>query len=153
MAASSKKKLMDCEPRAVLERDNENRILEEAGMNAGDIEIEMEMNNGLDFPEPRVFDEVPMDEAAASVIHLNATLTIQHVVELHEQLKKSYLAHRVLEINASQVASIDTATLQLLVALKKNAVKHQKEVVFVEPSRRFIESAGLLGLLDIIDIS
>lgn len=149
MAASHKKKPVDCDPLAFLERDTEKRILEEAGMNAGAGEIEM---NKVGFPEDRVSDETPTDEAAASVIHLDATLTIQHVVELHEKLKKSHLAHRVLEINASQVASIDTATLQLLVALKKNAVKHQKEVVFVEPSRRFIESAGLLGLLDVIDI-
>ena len=85
-------------------------------------------------------------------INLEATLTIQNVAALHEKLKKSYPTNNTLEINASQVSSIDTATLQLLVALKKDAVKQQKEVVFAMPSARFIESAGLLGLLEILDI-
>jgi anti-anti-sigma regulatory factor len=99
-----------------------------------------------------IADEAAMEEAVDSIINLDATLTIQHVAKLHEKLKKSYSANHVIEINASQVASIDTSTLQLLVALKKNAVNQQKEVVFTAPSRRFIESAGLLGLLEIFNI-
>jgi len=61
-------------------------------------------------------------------------------------------ANDSIEINASDVASIDTATLQLLVALKKDAVKLQKSVIFNSPSPRFIESAKLLGLLEILDV-
>ena len=89
---------------------------------------------------------------AGPVITLDAALTLQHVVKLYEKLKQAYAAHDALEINAAQVTSIDTASLQLLVALKKDAVKQQKTVIFTEPSRRFIESAGLLGLLEILDI-
>ena len=107
--------------------------------------------------EGDIYVDVDDDGTAAydgveSIINLDATLTIQHVVKLHEKLKKAYLAHNAIEINASQVSSIDTATLQLLVALKKDAVKQQKEVVFSEPSLRFIESAGLLGLLETLGI-
>ncbi|MDD1626439.1 MAG: STAS domain-containing protein, partial [Methylococcaceae bacterium] len=101
--------------------------------------------------EDQISDEAEED-IAESIINLDATLTIQHVVMLHEKLKKSYSANNSIEINASQVSSIDTATLQVLVALKKNAVKQQKEVIFAKPSRRFIESAELLGLLEILDI-
>jgi anti-anti-sigma regulatory factor len=50
------------------------------------------------------------------------------------------------------VASVDTATLQLFVALKKDAIKQKKEVDFFQPSPRFIESARLLDLLDILEI-
>jgi anti-anti-sigma regulatory factor len=86
------------------------------------------------------------------VIELDTTLTIQNVVKLYEKIKQSYSAYTAIEINASHVSSIDTSTLQLLVALKKDAVKKQKTVVFIEPSRRFIESAELLGLLEILDV-
>jgi anti-anti-sigma regulatory factor len=99
-----------------------------------------------------IVDELEIADFAEPMITLEATLTIQNVAALHEKLKKAYSANNVMEINASQVTSIDTATLQLLVVLKKDAVKQQKEVVFAMPSLRFIESAGLLGLLEILDI-
>ncbi len=91
-------------------------------------------------------------EYSQSPVHLDASSNIQHVVMLHERLKKVLAANDHIEINASDVASIDTATLQLLVALKKDAVKLQKTVVFDSPSPRFIESAKLLGLRDILGV-
>lgn len=87
-----------------------------------------------------------------SPVHLDATLSIQNVATLHEKLKKVLSANDLIEINASDVASIDTASLQLLVALKKDAVRLQKTVIFDSPSPRFIESAKLLGLLGILDV-
>lgn len=110
------------------------------------------MNTIADLPEDPVSDEAATENVVEPIINLDAILTIQHVAKLHEKLKKVYSANNAIEINASQVSSIDTATLQLLVALKKDAVKQQKAVVFAAPSRRFIESAELLGLLDILDI-
>jgi ABC-type transporter Mla MlaB component len=71
---------------------------------------------------------------------------------LHEKLKQVLAAHDQIEINASDVASIDTATLQLLVSLKKDAVKLQKTVSIIYPSPRFVESARLLGLSDVLDV-
>ncbi len=106
-------------------------------------------------------DSVIIDEAAAedsvtetdsSQIDLDQTLTIQHVVNLHEKLKQVLAMHDQIEINASDVASIDTATLQLLVSLKKDAVKLQKTVSIIYPSPRFVESARLLGLSDVLDV-
>jgi anti-anti-sigma regulatory factor len=114
---------------------------------------EIDMNTITDLPEDQILDEAATEDVAESMINLDATLTIQHVVKLHEKLKKSYAANNPIEINASQVKSIDTSTLQLLVALKKDAVKQQKEVIFVAPSLRFIESAELLGLLEILEIN
>ncbi|MGZ4955036.1 MAG: STAS domain-containing protein, partial [Methylobacter sp.] len=69
-----------------------------------------------------------------------------------EKLKNSLAMHDEIEINASDVSSIDTATLQLLVSLKKSAVKLQKKVTIIYPSPRFVESARLLGLLDVLDV-
>jgi anti-anti-sigma regulatory factor len=92
-------------------------------------------------------------DVAASAINLDETLSIQNIVKLHEELKKSYAANDAIEIDASHVAAIDTATLQLFVALRKDAAKQKKEVVFFQPSQRFIESARLLGLLEILGIT
>jgi anti-anti-sigma regulatory factor len=99
-----------------------------------------------------VTDESETEEIARSQIDLDSTLTIQNVVKLHEKLKLSLAMHDQIEINASDVASIDTSTLQLLVSLKKDAVKLQKQVSIIYPSPRFIESANLLGLCDVLDV-
>lgn len=178
MAASDKKNLMGYDPLAWMGQETGKLVMEDVIVEAeqeqlvvsdGDINVdesesandhefleagssEIEMNTIADLPEDQVSYEAVIEDVVESIINLDATLTIQHVVKLHEKLKKSYSANHAIEINASQVSSIDTATLQLLVALKKNAVKQQKEVVFAAPSRRFIESAGLLGLLGILDI-
>lgn len=97
-------------------------------------------------------DLAPDESVAGSQIDLDATLTIQNVVKLHEKLKDSFAIHDQIEINASDVSSIDTATLQLLVSLKKEAVKLQKQVTIIYPSPRFVESARLLGLVDMLDV-
>ncbi|MFI3186691.1 MAG: STAS domain-containing protein [Methylococcaceae bacterium] len=96
---------------------------------------------------------VDAEEVVEAQIDLDATLTIQNVVKLHEKLKNALAIHDEIEINASDVASIDTATLQLLVSLKKDADKLQKQVSIIYPSPRFIESAQLLGLLDVLDVA
>lgn len=113
---------------------------------------ETDMNTNADLPEDPVSEEVADTVVAEPSINLDSNLSIQNVAKLHEKIKKCYAAFDTLEINASGVSSIDTATLQLLVALKKDAVKQQKEVIFTAPSPRFIESAGLLGLLKILDV-
>lgn len=97
-------------------------------------------------------DSVSEQTDDGAVCDLDATLTIQHVVKLHEKLKNCLAINDQIEINASDVSSIDTATLQLLVSLKKDAVKLQKKVSIIYPSPRFIESAKLLGLLDVLDV-
>jgi anti-anti-sigma regulatory factor len=99
-----------------------------------------------------VVDDSISAEIDDSLVDLDVTLTIQNVVKLHEKLKSALTVHDEIEINASDVSSIDTATLQLLVSLKKEAVKLQKKVTIIYPSPRFIESAQLLGLLDVLEI-
>jgi len=110
------------------------------------------MNTTTDLLEHQIPGAAGVEDGAEPVIILDATLTMQNVVNLHEKLKTSLSANDSVEINASRVASIDTATLQLLTALKKEAIKQQKPIVFSAPSLRFIESAELLGLLDILEI-
>jgi|CXWL01.1.fsa_nt_gi anti-anti-sigma regulatory factor len=113
---------------------------------------EIDMSAIANSPEEVVSDQSASEDVVDSTITLDATLSIQHVVKLYEQLKRSYAAHNAIQINATHVSSIDTATLQLLVALKKDAAKQKKTVVFAEPSQRFIESLELLGLREVLEI-
>lgn len=93
------------------------------------------------------------EQEVSPMVDLDATLTIQHVGALHEKLKLCLAMHDQIEINASEVSAIDTATLQLLVALKKDAANLQKQVSIIYPSPRFVESAQLLGLLSILEVA
>jgi ABC-type transporter Mla MlaB component len=115
--------------------------------NTQESEVSSEIEQNSDVAE-----EASEGFAAESQIDLAPTLTIQHVVSLCEQMKASLAAHDQIEINASDVVSIDTSTLQLLVSLKKEAAKLQKEVTIIYPSPRFVESAQLLGLSDILEV-
>jgi anti-anti-sigma regulatory factor len=127
-----------------IEVESDSALIEEAadeGMNTEDMETQ----------EVAVDDAMSVEEYG-SLVDLDATLTIQNVVKLHEKLKNVLALHDEIEINASDVSSIDTATLQLLVSLKKDAVKLQKKVDIIYPSPRFVESAKLLGLLDVLEV-
>ena len=102
--------------------------------------------------EQDLYQGISTDEDSDPFIELDATLTIQNVVKLYEKLKRSYAENDAIEINASHVSSIDTATLQLLLSLKKDAIKNLKQVIITSPSVKFIESARLLGLVDELGI-
>jgi len=83
---------------------------------------------------------------------LDATLNIQNVTHLYEQALVLLEGQDKIEIDASSVTAIDTATLQLLIVLKQSAVKLGKEIVFDFPSDKFIDSAELLGLAEMLEI-
>ncbi len=85
-------------------------------------------------------------------IVLESILNIQNVNKLYEQLKNSLDEHNKIEIDASAVEQIDTANLQVLAVLKQTAVKLHKEIIFDFPSDKFLESAELLGLSEILEL-
>lgn len=98
-----------------------------------------------------------VDEAQDKVTNegsltLDATLNIQNVAHLYEQLLGMLENQDIIEIDASEVASIDTSTLQLLVVLKQETIKLQKEMVIDFPSDNFIEAAELLGLAEMLNV-
>lgn len=134
-----------------IQDDSDSALIEEVAddyMDAEDSAQEVgDLGDAGAAEESSVFEDTE-----SSQFDLDATLTIQNVVKLHEKLKNIVAMHDQIEINASDVSSIDTATLQLLVSLKKEAVKLQKQVTIIYPSPRFVESAKLLGLLDVLDV-
>ncbi|MFW5442979.1 MAG: lipid asymmetry maintenance protein MlaB [Methylococcaceae bacterium] len=91
-------------------------------------------------------------DAEDSKITLDATLNIQTVSHLYELLVVQLESQQSIEIDASAVVSIDTATLQLLIVLKQTAIKLHKEVIIDFPSDKFIEAAELLGLSEMLEV-
>ncbi|PPK73237.1 ABC-type transporter Mla MlaB component [Methylobacter tundripaludum] len=133
------------------EIDSDSVFIEERGDDSMDGEGNWAKIDALDGSGAVAEDSVS-EEMDGSQIDLDSTLTIQNVVKLHEKLKNLLGAYDEIEINASDVSSIDTATLQLLVSLKKDEVKLQKKATIIYPSPRFVESAKLLGLLDVLGV-
>ena len=144
------------------EGDNSNKT-EEQQIVADEISMDDDFSDDLTEDVDQfvvdIIEDVPTDDmykdsmsTAGPQIDLDATLGIQNILKLHEKIKNILVAHDHIEINASDVSSIDTATLQLLVSLKKEAVKLQKKVTIISPSSRFVESAHLLGLLDVLGV-
>jgi anti-anti-sigma regulatory factor len=71
---------------------------------------------------------------------------------LHERLLKALDNNSKIFLDASAVSVADTASLQLLLILKRTAIKLQKEVVIDFPSDRFIEAADLLGISEMLEV-
>ncbi|MGZ5050818.1 MAG: STAS domain-containing protein [Methylobacter sp.] len=153
--------MQNIEENASIETDVANDV----EFDSDNVLVEDEINEDIDnseFEEAQMQDTDGLDvtsqsfaadeEIENSQIDLDAVLSIQHVVELHEKLKKVLSIYDEIEINASDVSSIDTSTLQLLVSLKKDAPKLQKKVTIIYPSPRFVESAKLLGLSDVLEV-
>lgn len=110
----------------------------------------------LSDEEKPVTDEAIVEQSTDSTedakITLDATLNIQGVSALYEQLHVLLEEQERIEIDASSVSTIDTATLQLLVILKQTAIKLHKEVIIDFPTDNFIEAAELLGLSEMLEV-
>lgn len=107
-------------------------------------------------PEPKpaaIIESSPADaEGTRTALALEAQVGIQHVAQLHQQLVAALQTYNSIDIDASAVNSIDTASLQLLVILKQTALQEQKTVAIDFPSDSFIEAANVLGLSELLDV-
>ncbi len=108
-----------------------------------------------DPSEEAIVEEVAKapEEKVEPLIELGAEASIKNIEKLYSTIKRALNAHNTIEINASDITTIDTATLQLLVSLKKDAPCLNKTIDIIYPSTRFIESAKLLDLLSILDVT
>ncbi|MDD2759643.1 MAG: STAS domain-containing protein [Methylomonas sp.] len=103
--------------------------------------------------EPAFVDQtVSAGSERAQQIVLDSVQTIQNVAELHEHLLHALNHGNKIDIDASAVTMIDTATLQLLLVLKQTAINLQKQVTIDFPSERFMEAAELLGLAEMLEV-
>jgi len=105
-----------------------------------------------------IIQEPPLDNESTdeyqndSNIILKSNLNIRYVSELHTQLLSALEKNNILDIDASAVEMIDTANLQLLVILKQEALKLDKNIIFDFPSDKFIESATQLGISELLGL-
>ncbi len=106
----------------------------------------------VELPTAEPVVEKITDATEDAKITLDATLNIQNVSKLYEQIRVLLDGQERIEIDASSVSSVDTATLQLLVVLKQTAIKLHKEVIIDFPSDNFIEAADLLGLSEMLEV-
>ena len=86
------------------------------------------------------------------IVRLNSDATIKGIEELYQQFKRALDFHDIIEVNAVEVTTIDTATLQLLVSLKNEEKRLKKTIHILSPSSRFLESARLLGLSNVLEL-
>ncbi|WP_036300340.1 STAS domain-containing protein [Methylomarinum vadi] len=100
----------------------------------------------------RETEPVAIASSEDQAIVLEPVLTIQHVGELYQKLQAVLESQDKIELDASEVTSIDTAVLQLLIALKKTAVGSGKDVTIDFPSEKFIEAADLLGVSEMLEV-
>jgi len=126
----------------------EQEVHEEAiAMSINEVETE---TTEVVAPEAVVIEEEL--ELTKPEISLDSTLNIQNVSVLYELLLKTLEDHSTIELDASAVKTVDTATLQLFVVLKQESIKLQKEVNFEFPSDNFIDSAKILGVYEMLGL-
>ncbi|AEG00562.1 STAS domain-containing protein [Methylomonas methanica] len=97
-------------------------------------------------------DNQPVGAATQCQIVLESVQNIQTVAKLHQQLQCMLDECDKIDIDASAVTQIDTASLQLLLVLKLTAIKSHKEVSIDFPSEKFMEAANLLGLSEMLSV-
>lgn len=130
---------------------------------AGELDVEVELDSGvgelneeLQIMDSLVVENPLLDDQAADMagnqIVLEPIQNIQNVSLLHQKLQQILDTEEKIDIDASAVTQIDTATLQLLLVLKLSAAKLQKEVNIDFPSQKFIDAAYLLGLAEMLSV-
>jgi anti-anti-sigma factor len=77
---------------------------------------------------------VPEQRAEAAVQHLSGELTIHSATERKPELLALLETGEDLVLNVSQISELDTAGLQLLLMLKREAAQLGRRLALVEPS-------------------
>jgi anti-anti-sigma factor len=82
----------------------------------------------------------------AAALHLDGELTIYRAAELKPQLLQALQAARRLEVDLAGVTEVDTAGLQLLMLLKREAAAAERELVLAGHSQAVVDAFELLDL-------
>ena len=83
---------------------------------------------------------------------LTATLGIETVTELYEQLRPAIEVKQSVSVDASAVESADTASLQLLAAFAIELSERGTEIHWHAPSEPFFQSATISGLVETLQL-
>lgn len=149
----------DIEIEVVIDSEDDCQIDIDIQKNDDDsVDISIDTQDSTSDVDTNIIDMIIEEEAQVEIdsidpiVRLNSDATIKSIEALYQQLKRVLDFHDIIEINAVEVTTIDTATLQLLVSLKKEEKRLNKTIHILSPSSRFLESARLLGLSSVLDL-
>jgi anti-anti-sigma factor len=86
------------------------------------------------------------EHATAAALRLDGELTIYHAAELKPRLLEALHAAPRLEVDLAGVTEIDTAGLQLLMLLKREAAAGERALVLAGHSQAVVDAFELLDL-------
>ena len=149
----------DVEIDIIIESDDDCQIdIDIQTNNDNTIDISIDTQDSPSDDDINMIDMIIQEETQIEInnidpiVRLNSDATIKSIEELYQQFKRVLDFHDIIEVNAVEVTTIDTATLQLLVSLKKEEKRLNKTIHILSPSSRFLESARLLGLSNVLEL-
>ena len=149
----------DVEIDIIIESDDDCQIdIDIQTNNDNTIDISIDTQDSPSDDDINMIDMIIQEETQIEInnidpiVRLNSDATIKGIEELYQQFKRVLDFHDIIEVNAVEVTTIDTATLQLLVSLKKEEKRLNKTIHILSPSSRFLESARLLGLSNVLEL-
>jgi ABC-type transporter Mla MlaB component len=94
-----------------------------------------------------------MTETADNSIRLPSHLTIRQAAEVYRQCEDALKGTASLRVNASEVSKVDTAGLQLLVALKTEMDQQRSAIEWISITDELRRAAQFMGLQHLFDPS
>lgn len=88
--------------------------------------------------------------ATTSYFSLEGELTIHNAVQIRDELLVQLGKGKEIEINLQHVSELDTAGVQLLLMVKREAVKLGKTLHFVQHSKAALEVLDLLNIVPVL---
>ncbi|MBX2809454.1 MAG: STAS domain-containing protein [Cellvibrionaceae bacterium] len=86
-------------------------------------------------------------------IHCGETLNIASAADLQQQFNSALEKSSTIEIIADAVAKVDTAGLQLMVALNRELERSNGSLLWKTPSEVLLQAAASLGLINPVGLS
>lgn len=135
--------------------DGEEQVEKEQPDNLGSLNETEAVHESTDRAIERecVANEQNCNEPNQGNLLLNNVMKLESVRDLFAKLKNRFAQSNVVEIDAHQVEVADTAGLQLLSVFAREAAKQGINVSIKQPSESFMNSAKILGLDELIELT
>ena len=94
----------------------------------------------------------PYMSSDTSIIDCGDALTVANAADMHQKLQAALNNSSTINLKADEVEKVDTAGLQLFVALSKEIERVSGEVIWQQPSDSLKQAAVTLGLTNAIGL-
>ncbi len=81
-----------------------------------------------------------------ATVKCGEALTINNVANLHDSFTKALEKSSTIELDLKSIDKVDTAGLQLLLALRQEVEKSSGKLIYKTPSESLIQVAELTGM-------